>query len=96
VKFSEDAVFRGPPLTIWVFVSSCTAELSVGNVLPVSEMPEGTIACNVESRIGDRGVLARCSGDYVTVIGHNEENGTTKIRLPSGMKKTVASTYVWC
>lgn len=57
-------------------------------------MPEGTIACNVESRIGDRGVLARCSGDYVTVIGHNEENGTTKIRLPSGMKKTVASTCV--
>jgi len=68
------------------------AELAVGNVLPVSEMPEGTIACNVESVIGDRGTLARCSGDYVTVIGHSEETGTTKIRLPSGMKKTIPST----
>lgn len=66
----------------------------MGNVLPVSEMPEGTIVCNVESRVGDRGVIARCSGDYVTIIGHSEETGTTKIRMPSGMKKTVPSVYV--
>ena len=79
---------------IYVLFRVFSAELAVGNVLPVSEMPEGTIACNVESRVGDRGVLARCSGDYVTVIGHSEENGTTKIRLPSGMKKNVPSTCV--
>ncbi len=69
------------------------AQLAVGNVLPVSQMPEGTIACNLEQRVGDRGVLARSSGDYVTIIGHSEETHKTKIRLPSGMKKTVDSRW---
>eukprot|EP00164_Ancoracysta_twista_P000509 GFYU01000679.1.p2 GENE.GFYU01000679.1~~GFYU01000679.1.p2 ORF type:complete len:267 (-),score=78.94 GFYU01000679.1:201-968(-) len=68
------------------------ATLTVGNVLPLSAMPEGCIICNVESRSGDRGVFARCSGDYATVISHNLDNGKSKIRLPSGSKKTVNST----
>ncbi|KAF8759818.1 Ribosomal protein L2 [Rhizoctonia solani] len=37
------------------------AALSVGNVLPVSQLPEGTIICNVEEHVGDRGALARTS-----------------------------------
>jgi ribosomal protein L2 len=44
------------------------ASLSVGNVLPVGSMPEGTIICNVEESAGDRGALARTSGNYATVI----------------------------
>jgi large subunit ribosomal protein L8e len=67
------------------------SQLTVGNVMPVGNMPEGTICCNVEHREGDRGVFARCSGDYVTVIGHNEDTGKTKVRLPSGSKKTLSS-----
>ena len=67
------------------------ATLSVGNVKPLATCPEGTIVCNVEERSGDRGKLARGSGDYCTIISHNE-NGTTRIRLPSGMKKTVKSS----
>ncbi|KAG9050457.1 60S ribosomal protein L2A [Tulasnella sp. UAMH 9824] len=65
------------------------AQLAVGNVLPLSEMPEGTICCNVESRPGDRGALARTSGNYATIIGHNPDEGITRIRLPSGSKKTI-------
>ncbi|KAI9328410.1 60S ribosomal protein L2 [Obelidium mucronatum] len=68
------------------------ASLNVGNVLPVGNMPEGTIICNVESRIGDRGSLARVSGNYATIIGHNTDEGTTRIKLPSGAKKVLAST----
>jgi len=67
------------------------AVLSVGNVLPLSVMPEGTIVCNVESKPGDRGCLARASGDYATVIGHNRDDGKTRIKLPSGAKKVVSS-----
>ncbi|CCO32104.1 60S ribosomal protein L2 [Rhizoctonia solani AG-1 IB] len=67
------------------------AALSVGNVLPVSQLPEGTIICNVEEHVGDRGALARTSGNYATVIGHSPEDNKTRIRLPSGAKKTVAS-----
>jgi large subunit ribosomal protein L8e len=65
------------------------AQLSIGNVLPVSEMPEGTIICNVEEKPGDRGALARTSGNYATVIGHSPDENKTRIRLPSGSKKTV-------
>lgn len=54
-------------------------------------MPEGTIICNVEEKAGDRGRLARASGNYVTVIGHNTETRKTRIRLPSGAKKVVSS-----
>jgi large subunit ribosomal protein L8e len=65
------------------------AKLTIGNVLPMKEMPEGSIVCNVEERPGDRGKLARASGDYATIIAHNTDAGTTRLRLPSGSKKTV-------
>lgn len=67
------------------------AQLAVGNVLPIGEMPEGTIICNLERYAGDRGKIAKCSGEYVTIIGHNEDAGTTKVRMPSGQKKTIIS-----
>ena len=68
------------------------ALLSVGNVLPLSSLPEGTIVCNVEEKSGDRGALARTSGNYATVIGHDTDNNVSRIRLPSGAKKTVSSS----
>lgn len=67
------------------------AALTVGNVLPVKMVPEGTIICNIENKIGDRGVFARSSGCYAIVIAHDEDKGTTRIRLPSGGKKTIKS-----
>jgi hypothetical protein len=66
------------------------ATLAVGNVLPVSQCPEGTIVCNIEEKVGDRGALARTSGNYATVIGHSPDENKTRIRLPSGAKKTIA------
>jgi len=67
------------------------ASLTVGNILPLGQMPEGTIICNVEAKVGDRGSYARCSGNYATIIAHNPDEGKTKVRLPSGAKKTVSS-----
>jgi len=66
------------------------ATLAVGNVIPVSQLPEGTIVCNIEEKPGDRGALARTSGNYATVIGHSADEGKTRLRLPSGAKKTVS------
>jgi len=68
------------------------AELKVGNVLPLGNMPEGTIVCNVECRPGDRGKLARASGDYATIVSHNPDTNQTRLRLPSGAKKIVQSS----
>ncbi|KAA8494059.1 60S ribosomal protein L8 [Porphyridium purpureum] len=67
------------------------ATLTVGNVMPLREMPEGSICCNVEGKQGDRGKLGRASGVYVTVVNHLDNN-KTRIRLPSGARKIVPST----
>ncbi len=67
------------------------ATLTVGNVLPVGSVPEGTVMTNMEEKTGDRGTLGRTSGNYVTVIGHNPDEGKTRVKLPSGAKKVVPS-----
>jgi len=67
------------------------AKLTVGNCLPLKQVPEGTVVCNVENKLGDRGSFARGSGCYALVIAHDEDKGTTRLRLPSGGKKSVPS-----
>merc|ERR1712146_758815 len=47
---------------------------------------------NVERYGGDRGALAKASGTYGIVVGHNPDNGVTRVRLPSGAKKLLPST----
>ena len=72
-------------------ISSClpasVATLSIGNCLPVGQMPEGTIICDVEEKPGDRGKMAKASGNYATVIAHNTDTNKTRVKLPSGSKK---------
>lgn len=65
------------------------AALTIGNVLPLNKMPEGTVVSNVEEKSGDRGTLARTSGTYATVVGHSDDGSKTRVRLPSGARKTV-------
>ena len=68
-----------------------SAQLQIGNVMPVSTMPEGTIVCNLEEKTGDRGRLARASGNYATIIAHNADTKKTRVKLPSGAKKIIPS-----
>ena len=65
------------------------ATVSTGNVLPVNRVPEGTTICNIESAVGDKGKYSRCSGTYATVVGHADDGSRTRIRLPSGARKTI-------
>ncbi|KAJ2899103.1 putative 60S ribosomal protein L2 [Zalerion maritima] len=67
------------------------AALTVGNILPVGQCPEGTVLTSCELKVGDRGVLGRTSGNYVTVIGHNPDEGKSRVKLPSGAKKVIDS-----
>ena len=67
------------------------AQIQIGNILPVGELPEGTTICNLEEKTGDRGRLARTSGNYATVIAHNPDTKKTRVRLPSGAKKVIQS-----
>lgn len=59
--------------------------------MPVGTMPEGSIICNLEEKTGDRGRLARASGNYATVIAHNPDSKRTRVKLPSGAKKVIPS-----
>eukprot|EP00343_Euplotes_focardii_P006586 CAMPEP_0205818666 /NCGR_PEP_ID=MMETSP0206-20130828/669_1 /ASSEMBLY_ACC=CAM_ASM_000279 /TAXON_ID=36767 /ORGANISM="Euplotes focardii, Strain TN1" /LENGTH=255 /DNA_ID=CAMNT_0053111267 /DNA_START=91 /DNA_END=858 /DNA_ORIENTATION=- len=68
------------------------AKLTIGNVLPIGSMPEGTTISNVEEKPGDRGKLSRASGDYASIVSHNKETGMSRVRLPSGSKKNIQST----
>jgi len=63
--------------------------LASGNVLPLNKVPEGTIVCNVEEHSGDKGALGRATGCYATIIGHSEDGLKTRVRLPSGTRKTL-------
>lgn len=74
-----------------VFFFSFEANLQIGNVMSVGSMPEGTIVCNLEEKTGDRGRLARASGNYATVIAHNPDTKKTRVKLPSGAKKVMPS-----
>jgi len=68
------------------------ADLQIGNVKPIGTLPEGTVICNVEHKYGDRGSIARSSGNYATIIGQDHESKKTRIKLPSGAKKILSST----
>ena len=81
-------------LDLYVYILCCIfqlATLQIGNVLPVGTMPEGTIVCCLEEKMGDRGRLARASGNYATVISHNHDTKRTRVKLPSGSKKLMPS-----
>lgn len=65
------------------------AELAVGNILPLKAMPEGTIVCNLEGKVGDRSTLAKAGGTYAIIISQNPDAKKTRVKLPSGQKKTI-------
>jgi large subunit ribosomal protein L8e len=75
-----------PPLA-----PSLAAQLVPGNVLPLSAMPPGTVINNVEKHQGDKGKFAKTSGGFAQIIGHIEGANRTRLRLPSGQKKTITS-----
>jgi len=58
------------------------ASVDVGNVLPLGNIPEGTMICNIELSPSDGGKMVRSSGSYATVVAHTPEG--TIIKLPSG------------
>ena len=67
------------------------ASINIGNILPVGLIPEGTLICNVEQSRGDKGKLAKTSGAFATIIAQSEDGLKTRIKLPSGVRKTIDS-----
>jgi large subunit ribosomal protein L2 len=59
----------------------------VGNCLPLSEMPLGTIIHNIELMPGNGGILARSAGTYAQLVAREGRYAT--IKLPSGEMRMV-------
>lgn len=60
------------------------APIKLGNILPLKNIPEGTIICNVELTPGDGGKFVRSSGGHGKVIA--KQDNQVQVMLPS--KKT--------
>ncbi|MBN1940603.1 MAG: 50S ribosomal protein L2 [Candidatus Diapherotrites archaeon] len=63
------------------------AKISVGNVMPLENIPEGCPVFNIEKSPGDGGVLVRGSGLYALVV--SKEKDYAFVKMPSGQMKQV-------
>ena len=63
-------------------ISSTTADIKPGNVLPISAIPVGTIIHNIELYPGKGAQLVRSAGAFAQLMA--KENGVAQVRLPSG------------
>ncbi|MBI5225241.1 50S ribosomal protein L2 [Candidatus Micrarchaeota archaeon] len=62
--------------------------LEIGNITTLENVPDSAMVFDVELTPNDGGRLARTSGAFVSVISHDEDNGTVEIKLAS--KRTMS------
>ncbi len=68
-------------------VNSPNADIKVGNVLPIANIPVGTFIHNIELYPGKGGQLVRSAGTSAQLMA--KENGVAQVRLPSGEVRIV-------
>ena len=74
------------------------AQLDVGNVLPVGKLPEGAVVSSLETRAGDRGLMAKASGASCIIVGHSDDGKRTRVRPRSVLQRGNSigqSEYCW-
>ena len=70
-----------------VVATGADADIKPGNVLPLAQIPVGTIIHNVELYPGKGAQLVRSAGAFAQLMA--KENGTAQVRLPSGEVRIV-------
>ena len=70
-----------------VVAAGADADIKPGNVLPISQIPVGTIIHNIELYPGKGAQLVRSAGAFAQLMA--KENGTAQVRLPSGEVRIV-------
>jgi large subunit ribosomal protein L2 len=70
-----------------VLVSGEDVAPEVGNALPLSKIPVGTIVHNVENKPGKGGSIARSAGSFVQLLAREGKYATLK--MPSGEMRNV-------
>jgi len=69
-------------------VSGPTADIKVGNALPIENIPVGTLIHNIELKPGKGGQLARSAGNGAQLMA--KEDKYAQVRLPSGEVRKVS------
>lgn len=75
-----------------VVLSGETADIKVGNALPLRSIPIGTIVHNVEMKPGKGGQLGRSAGSYVQIVGRDGD--LAQLKLSSGEVRVVSGDCV--
>ena len=65
-----------------VVESGASVDIKPGNVLPIANIPVGTVIHNIELYPGKGAQLVRSAGAFAQLMA--KENGTAQVRLPSG------------
>lgn len=73
-------------------VSGSSVAPEVGNTLPLSAMPIGTIIHNIEITPGKGGQMARSAGTYAQLVGRDGKYAILK--MPSGETRMILSACV--
>jgi large subunit ribosomal protein L2 len=68
-------------------MSGPTADILVGNAMPLKNIPAGTVVHNIELRPGKGGQMARSAGAQAQLI--SREAGMALLKLPSGEVRRV-------
>jgi large subunit ribosomal protein L2 len=64
------------------------AEIAEGNCVPLKNVPDGTMVCNIEIRVGKGGQVARGAGSYAVIVA--KENNMVQLRFPSTEMRNVS------
>ena len=68
-------------------IASATADIKVGNALPISEIPVGTEIHNIEMHKGKGGQLVRAAGEAAQLMA--KEGKYAHVRMPSGEMRLI-------
>ena len=68
-------------------IAGAHVDVKPGNVMPLGNMPVGTIVHNIETKIGKGGQLARSAGTYAQLVGRDQDY--VILRLNSGEQRLV-------
>ena len=68
-------------------IAGSHVDVKPGNVMPLGNMPVGTIVHNIELKIGKGGQLARSAGTYAQLVGRDQDY--VILRLNSGEQRLV-------
>jgi large subunit ribosomal protein L2 len=75
-------------LKLGTFIDSgLTADIKIGNALPLRKIPIGTTIFNIETKLGKGGQLVRSAGCGAQLIQKTLKYG--RIRLPSGIQRLI-------